>query len=112
MLKYRIFSAVLMTVLFGGLVILDGWLDGSITAAPTDDKPIQGTLLAILVAVVMALAVLEFANLSSSKGLRVLVAPTIVAVVALATAWYWPQWLALSLHSWLLLALVFERRMI
>ncbi len=107
MLKHRIFSGVLMTVVFGGLVLLDGWLDGSITASPTDDKPIQGTLLAFLVAIVMALAVLEFANLTSSKGLRVLVAPTMVAVVALATAWYWPQWLALSLHTWLLLALVF-----
>ncbi len=107
MLKHRIFSGVLMTVVFAGLVLLDGWLDGSITTAPADDKPIQGTLLAILVAVVMALAVLEFANLSSSKGLRLLVSPTIVAVVALATAWYWPQWLALSLHTWLLLALVF-----
>lgn len=97
-----------MTAVFGGLVILDGWFDGSATATAGDDKAVQGTLLAILIAVVMALAAVEFGKLTAGKGLRVLVPSTVAAVVALSTSWYWPQWLGVSLHAWVLFALVFS----
>lgn len=107
MLKHRIFSGVLMTVVFGGLVILDGWLDGSLTAATADDKPIQGTLLTLIVALVLALAAVEFSKLASGKGLKVLLPSTVISVVLLSTAWYWPQWGKISPHSYLLSALVF-----
>jgi phosphatidate cytidylyltransferase len=107
MLKHRIFSGVLMTLVFGGLVILDGWLDGSLTAATADDKPIQGTLLTLLVALVLALAAVEFSKLASGKGLKVLLPSTVVSVVLLSTAWYWPQWGNMPLHGYLLSALVF-----
>ncbi len=107
MLKHRIFSGVLMTLVFGGLVILDGWLDGSLTAATADDKPIQGTLLTLLVALVLALAAVEFSKLASGRGLKVLLPSTVVSVVLLSTAWYWPQWGNIPLHSYLLSALVF-----
>jgi phosphatidate cytidylyltransferase len=106
MLKHRIFSGVLMTVVFGGLVLLDGWFDGSITAATGDDKPVQGTLLTILVAVVMALAVVEFAALAASKGLRVLIPSTVGGVVLVSTAWYWPQWFDVPLNEVVPFALV------
>ena len=108
MLKHRIFSGILMTLTFGGLVILDGWLDGSVTAATGDDKSVRGTLLTALVAFVMALATVEFANLATGKSLRVLLGPSIGGVVLLSTAWYWPQWLGVSLHGYLLFALIFS----
>lgn len=107
MLKHRILSGILMTLVFGGLVILDGWLDGSATASPDDDKAVRGTLLAALVAIVLALATVEFANLAAAKGLRVLLGPGIGGVVLLSTAWYWPQWLGVPLHACVLWTLVF-----
>lgn len=106
MLKHRIFSGILMTLTFGGLVILDGWLDGSITATSDDDKCVQGTLLTVLIALVMALATVEFAKLAIRKGLRVLLEPTISGVILLSTAWYWPQWVGVPLHTYVLWVLV------
>jgi phosphatidate cytidylyltransferase len=108
MLKRRILSGVLMTVFFAGLVVLDGWLDGSATAAVGDDKAVQGTLLTILVAVVQALAAFEFAHLAAAKGLRVLLGPAVGGVILLSTAWYWPQWLGIPLHACVFFALVFS----
>ena len=55
MLKYRLLFGSLMTVLFSGLVLLDGWFDGSLTASPVDDRQVQATLLTILVAGIMSL---------------------------------------------------------
>jgi phosphatidate cytidylyltransferase len=107
MLKHRILSAILMTVIFGGLTVLDGWLDGSATASPADDKPVQGTLLAVLLAVVLALAVVEFARLAASKDLTVFVPVGIGGVVLVATTWYWPQWFRIEPHAYLILVLAF-----
>jgi hypothetical protein len=81
MLKHRILSGVLMTLFFGGLVVVDGWIDGSATLAADDDRAVQGTLLAILVAAVMAPATFEFAGLCAAKGLHVLLGPAIAGVV-------------------------------
>ncbi len=106
MLKHRILFGIVMTVVFGGLVVVDGYLDGSATAAPTDDKAVQGTLLAALVAVVLGLATVEFARLASAKDLVVLKAACIPAVVLLATAWYWARLLAVPLHLCLTAVLV------
>ncbi|MDY0357949.1 MAG: phosphatidate cytidylyltransferase [Sedimentisphaerales bacterium] len=107
MLKHRIFSGILMTLVFGGLVILDGWLDGSATAAAGDDRAMQGTVLTVLVAVVVALATVEFAGLAAAKGLHVLLGPSVTGVVLLSTAWYWPQWFGVPLHAYVLYVLVF-----
>ncbi|MHC4519766.1 MAG: hypothetical protein ACYTAS_14350, partial [Planctomycetota bacterium] len=98
MLKHRILSGILMTAFFGGLAILDGWYDGSASASVADDRPVQGTLLTVLVAVVLALAVVEFSRLAAAKGLTVIVLPSVVGVVLVSTAWYWPQLLALAPH--------------
>lgn len=94
-----------MAVFFGGLTILDGWLDGSATASVTDDKAVQGTLLTVLVAVVLALAVIEFSRLAAAKGLNIGVLPCVAGVVLVSTAWYWPQVLAVAAHTYLMLAL-------
>lgn len=101
MLRHRILFGVLMTVVFGGIVVVDGFLDGSATVAPDDDKPVQGTLLAVLVAVVLAPATVEFARLAAAKGLAVMTTVCVPAVVLLATAWYWPQVLSVPLHLFL-----------
>ncbi len=108
MLKHRIFSGVLMTLFFGGLVVLDGWIDGSATVAADDDRAVQGTLLTILVAAVMAPATFEFAGLCAAKGLHVLLTPAVGGVVLLSTAWYWSQWLSVPLHACVLFVLAFS----
>jgi len=96
-----------MAVFFGGLTILDGWFDGSATASEVDDKAVQGTLLTALVAVVLALAVIEFSRLAAAKGLKVLVLPCVAGVVLVSTTWYWPQVLDLAAHTYVLLAVAF-----
>ena len=34
MLKYRLLLGTLMTIVFAGLMLLDGWLDGSLLGKP------------------------------------------------------------------------------
>ncbi|UCD49153.1 MAG: phosphatidate cytidylyltransferase [Phycisphaerales bacterium] len=105
MLKHRIGSGVLMAVFFGGMTVLDGWLDGSATVTAADDKPIQGTLLAILLVLVLGLAVVEFSRLVASKDLVVVLPAAVVGVVLVSTTWYWPQVLGVEPHVYLLLSL-------
>lgn len=80
-----------MTVLFTGLVLLDGWWDGSVTASAADDRPVQGTLLAILAAGVLGLATIELSRLAAARGLVVLNPVSAAGVVLMSTGWYWPQ---------------------
>ena len=106
MLKHRILFGILMAVFFGGVAIVDGVIDGSVTVSKADDKAVQGTLLAVVVAVVMALATAEFARLAAAKGLKVFRAACIPAVALLAMAWYWPQCLDVPLELYLPAVLV------
>jgi len=80
-----------MTVVCTGLVVIDGWLDGSLTASPSDDKQVQGTVVALLIAAALVLGCLELSRLAAAKGLVVLNPSSAVGVVLLSTAWYWPQ---------------------
>jgi phosphatidate cytidylyltransferase len=80
-----------MTALFLGIVLFDGWLDGSLTASPADNSRVQGTLLAVLLAVILSLGGIEMARLAAAKGLIVLNPATTVGLALLSTAWYWPQ---------------------
>jgi phosphatidate cytidylyltransferase len=91
MLKHRLIFGALMTVLFSGLVLLDGWFDGSLTASAADDRQVQATLLMVLVAGVVSLGGLELTKLAGSKGLVVLNPASIIGLILLATAWYWPR---------------------
>jgi phosphatidate cytidylyltransferase len=91
MLKHRLLFGILMTAFFTGLVLLDGWWDGAITASGEDNRPVQGTLLAILAAGVLGLATIELSRLAAARGLVVLNPAATVGVVLLSTAWYWPQ---------------------
>ncbi len=102
MLKHRLLFGFLMTVLFTGLLLLDGWLDGSLTASTADDRQVRATLLMILVAVVIGLGGMEFSALAAAKGLIVLNPTALIGLILLATAWYWPQVLHVSLSTYLL----------
>ncbi len=85
-----------MTVFFAGVVVLDGWLDGSITASMTDDSSLKGTLLGILIAVLTIPAQIEFSKLAAAKKLRLFLPVSITASILLAGTWYWPQLIEIS----------------
>ena len=91
MLKYRLIVGSLMIALFSSLLLLDGWLDGSLTASPADDRQVQGTIVMILVAGIMSLGGLELARLAASKGLVVLNPACTIGLILLSTTWYWPR---------------------
>ncbi len=80
-----------MTAFFVALVIFDGWLDGTLTASAADDKPVQGTLLCILIALLVIPAQLEMSKLAAAKNLKIFTPLAIIASILFATAWYWPQ---------------------
>ncbi|MHC4791909.1 MAG: phosphatidate cytidylyltransferase, partial [Planctomycetota bacterium] len=96
-----------MTVFFTAIVIFDGWLDGSLTAATADDKTIKATLLFILIALLIIPAQLEFTKLAEAKKLRIFTPVSIVASILFAGTWYWPQIIPISLTAYLLLLSVF-----
>jgi len=107
MLKHRLLFGALMIVGFGSVVILDGLLDGSLTAS-APDKAVQGTLLCILIVAMALPAQLELSKLAAAKNVRIFTPVAAVASILLATAWYWPQLIAISriLYLPVVLALV------
>ena len=107
MLKHRLLFGTLMTLFFTGLIILDGWLDGSITASLADDKPLQGTLLCILISVLSVPAQLEMSKLLAAKNLKLFAPVSIAASILLATCCYWPGLVGISVAIYLPLVCVF-----
>jgi phosphatidate cytidylyltransferase len=87
MLKYRLIFGTLMVLLFLSLVIFDGWLDGSLTAA-AENKPIQATMLCILIALIAIPSQLEISKLIGNAGTKVFKIITIPATILLASSWY------------------------
>jgi phosphatidate cytidylyltransferase len=104
MLKYRLLFGTLMTAVFIGLILLDGYLDGSLTQAASD-KPVQATILAILIALLAVPAQFELAGLIKQTGGHVFTSVTIPVAVLLATAFFWNQMIPLERH-WQLLPCV------
>jgi len=90
MLKHRLLYGTLMAVFFAAIVIFDGWIDGSLTASSVD-KPIQGTILCMLIAVLIILSQLEFTRLAGAKKLKIFTPVSIIASLLFAGTWYWPQ---------------------
>lgn len=80
-----------MTVLFTAIVIIDGWLDGSLTTQTEDDKSVQGTILCILIAVLIIPAQLELSKLAKAKNLTIFTVVSTIASILFASTWYWPQ---------------------
>jgi len=106
MLKHRLIVGSLMTVLFSGLILLDGWFDGSLTASSADDKQVQGTLVALLVGAAAGLGGLELARLAASKGLVVLNPVCAIGLVLVSTSWWGAQLVPVPLGGYLSLATV------
>ena len=101
MLKYRLIFGTIMTVFFTAVVVFDGWLDGSLTASPIDDKPIKGTLLCILIALLIIPAQFELSKLAAAKNLKIFTPVCIAASIFFATSWYWRQFVEMPLHLYL-----------
>lgn len=91
MLGHRLLFGVLMTVVFTGIAVVDGWLDGSATASQADDIPLRGTLLAILIAALIIPAQLELARLAATRKLRILTPISTIGSILLSSTWYWLQ---------------------
>ncbi len=90
MLKYRLLYGTLMTVFFTAIAVFDGWLDGSLTAS-AEDKPVQGTILCILIAGLIIPAQLELSRLAAAKNLKIFTPLAIIASILFAGSWYWLQ---------------------
>ena len=106
MLRQRLVFGVLMAVTFIGLVLLDGWLDGSWTASKADDRALQGAIFACLVCLLMVPAHLELAALASAKGLRISIPVVVAGSILLCTTPYWPVCPALHWGGYAVLVLV------
>ena len=90
MLKYRLIFGTLMTIAFIGLVLLDGWLDGSLSSQ-IPDAAVQATLLTIFLIIVAIPANIELSKLISSSGAKIFLPITIAGSILLSTGWYWSQ---------------------
>jgi phosphatidate cytidylyltransferase len=90
MLKYRLILGVLMAVAFVGLVLLDGWLDGSLTPAIGQGGHVQGAIFTVLICLLMVPSHLELAAMAAAKGLKIATCITIPGSILLATTVYWP----------------------
>jgi len=102
MLKHRLFFGILMTAFFVAVVILDGWLDGSITSLTDDDKPIQGTVFCLLIALLAIPAQLELSKLAAAKNLKVFVPVSIISSILFATKDYLLQFIEIRPETYLL----------
>ncbi|MBN1796239.1 MAG: phosphatidate cytidylyltransferase [Sedimentisphaerales bacterium] len=102
MLKHRLIFGTLMTVLFAAVVLLDGWLDGSISKS-VDDRPVQASLLCCLFAVLIVPGQFELSGMAKAKGLTIFKFPSIVFSIAVATTLYWPRLFDASIEAYLAL---------
>lgn len=107
MLKYRLLFGTLMSALFTGLVVLDGWLDGSLAGSPAGGSHVKATILMILVALILGLGGIELSRLAAAKGLVILNPASTIGLVLLATTWYWPQVFDIPLGLYVLLVMAF-----
>ncbi|MHC4666666.1 MAG: phosphatidate cytidylyltransferase [Planctomycetota bacterium] len=108
MLRHRLVFGTLMTVFFSGIVILDGWLDGSLTASATDDRTVQGTLLCIVVVVLIIPGQLELSRLATAKSLKIFTPVSTLASMLFAAAWYLPQIIKIPPRTYVFLLAAFS----
>jgi phosphatidate cytidylyltransferase len=108
MLKNRLLFGTLMTAFFVAIVIFGGWLDGSLTICPADDKPVQGTVLCVLIALLIIPVQLELSKLAAAKNLKIFTPVSITSSILFATSWYWPQLIEISPAIYLLFLSAFS----
>ncbi len=107
MLKYRLIFGTLMVLFFTGIIVFDGWMDGSLTSSETINKDVQGTIFYIIIALLVIPAQLEFSALAADKNLKVFKPVSVIATMLLAGSWYWPQVVAVSPMVYLAILLAF-----
>lgn len=95
-----------MILTFTGIVVFDGYLDGSATMTKADDREIQGTLFAALTMLLIVVSQLELSKLAAARNLKAFTPVTTIASILLACTWYVPQFIDVSagLHMSLILA--------
>jgi len=90
MLKYRLLFGTLIMTGFVGLLLFDGYLDGSLTSDMVD-KNVQGSILAVMVMLLAIPAQFELSNLVKKTGAVVFKPVTIIASILFASSWYFRQ---------------------
>jgi phosphatidate cytidylyltransferase len=100
MLKYRLIFGTLMILVFVGLVLLDGHLDGTLTKA-SPNAPVKATIFTILIALLAIPAQLELGRLIKQTGAHLFKSIAIPASILMATAYYWTQF-GLARQLWFL----------
>ncbi len=76
-----------MTALFAGLVLLDGWLDGSLLKGQTP-AAVQGTILCFLVALLAIPATLELASLAQKNQVYIFKLAAIPSTLFIVLSFY------------------------
>jgi phosphatidate cytidylyltransferase len=107
MLRYRLLFGTLMTLAFTAIVVFDGWLDGSLTASPADDKSVQGTIFCIVVVLLVIAAQFELSKLASAKNLKIFLPVSITASVLFAASRYLQQFVEFRPQTYLSLLAAF-----
>jgi phosphatidate cytidylyltransferase len=107
MVKNRLLFGILMSVFFTGVVILDGWLDGSITKTAEDNAKVQGTIFCILIFLLAIPANLELSKLASFKNVKIFVPVSIAATILLSESKYLAQFGKFNQSSFIIFLLVF-----
>jgi phosphatidate cytidylyltransferase len=100
MLKQRLIFGTLMTIFFGGILILDGYINLPADFSATG-TPVQATILCVLIVVLIVPGHLELSHLAAARGLTIFRLFAILCSVALATTWYWPQIFNISADKYL-----------
>jgi phosphatidate cytidylyltransferase len=90
MLKYRLVFGTIMIFMLVGLLLFGSWLDGSISENLTD-KPIQGSVLMILMVLIAVPAHLELASLVKPLQVKTFVIINIICTILLSASWYIQQ---------------------
>jgi phosphatidate cytidylyltransferase len=108
MLKKRLIYGVLMTIFFTSYVLLDSFLDGSISSDVSKHKQIQATGLFILVCLILIAAQFELVRLAEKKNLSILLPVALPASILLAGSWFWSQALTISVSKFVIILLVFS----
>ncbi len=96
-----------MTLVFSGVVIFDGWLDGSITKTPDDDAQVKATIFCVLICLLAIPANMELAQLASAKNLKIFVPVSIIASILLAESRYITQFNIMTQEHLLLFLFLF-----
>lgn len=107
MLKNRVIFGILMIISFTTFVILDSWLDGSLSKEAADKK-IQATGLFILVSLIIIAAQFELSRLAEKKNLSGPLPISIPASIMLAGSWFWSQVINVPVSKYALILLAFS----